>query len=397
MAEGEQVDADRGAHGVRLAVRLDPAQRRAFRVGKPKFVAVGGETGRLREERFADVAVSQAFDGRAGETPDRAGDRVEHAQRVVARHRDHDAAGRTPPLDVPWAGQVDLEPLAGIGAVAPLVAGTGDRGHLAGDQVEAAQPVTGGVGDDGVIARTLGDVVRQQRDSGRLGEARDVERPVLPASLATAEAANDRLAVRGELDDGVVSGVGNENAAFGGRDGLAGEAQLGLLLLHGHVRTAATTKRPLRFVLRHEIGDDAAKCFSVPFAGGDVHDVALGVDHDQRRPGAHGVLGPGDHLRVVEHRVVDLIAADGGLDRRGLALVQELRRVDTHRDQEVGEFLLHRPQLVQDVQAVDATAGPEVEQDDASAQLGEGDSAATGVEPDIADEFGRAHAGLRSI
>ena len=55
-----------------------------------------------------------------------------------------------------------------------------------------------------------------------------------------------------------------------------------------------------------------------------------------------------------------------------------------------------RPQLVEDVEAVDAAEGPEVEDDDASAQVGERQRPAAGVEPATADELGRADLDARA-
>ena len=102
-------------------------------------------------------------------------------------------------------------------------------------------------------------------------------------------------------------------------------------------------------------------------AGHLRHDVALRVDHHEGRPGAHGVVLPGLQLGVVEHRMVDAVALDGRCERVGVGLVRELWRVDADGDEYVGVLLLERAQLVQDVQAVDAATGEEVEQDDLAA------------------------------
>ena len=59
--------------------------------------------------------------------------------------------------------------------------------------------------------------------------------------------------------------------------------------------------------------------------------------------------------------------------------------MDTDRDQRVRELRLQGTQLVEDVEAVDAATGPEVQEDDAPAQLGEGERAATGVQPAAAE------------
>ena len=86
--------------------------------------------------------------------------------------------------------------------------------------------------------------------------------------------------------------------------------------------------------------------------------------------------------------MADRIPLDRRLDRGRVALVLELRGVDADDDELLGEPLLDRPQLVEDVQAVDAAERPEVEQHDATAQLGEGQVVTAGVEPAAAAQLG---------
>jgi hypothetical protein len=249
-----------------------------------------------------------------------------------------------------------------------------------------------GVRDHRVIADLFGDLVGQQDDAGRFGETGEVERSVGGAAFATAEPPDHRLTVGREFHNGVITGVGDENAAFGGPHRLAREAKLVLLLFDRHVQVATAAQRPLGVMRLDEFGDDLPKGFAVSFSRRVVHDIAFGVDDDERRPRLHGVLRPGLHLRIVENRVMDLVALDRRLDRRGLPLVEELRRMHADGDQDVGELRLQRPQLVEHVEAVHTAAGPEVEQHDASAQLGELERAAARVQPDVTGQLGGAHA-----
>src|SRR3546814_8537941 len=92
--------------------------------------------------------------------------------------------------------------------------------------------------------------------------------------------------------------------------------------------------------------------------------------------------------------MVHRVALDRSPERVRIGLVHELRRVRPDHDQLVGELLLYRAQLVEDVQAVDAAEGPEVEQHEASAELAQGQRAG-GVEPAAAAELGGAHAWSR--
>ncbi len=138
---------------------------------------------------------------------------------------------------------------------------------------------------------------------------------------------------------------------------------------------------PLRVVLADQLVEQRVEGVGVPLAGQLRDHVALGVDHHQRRPRPHGVLLPGREVRVVEHRVVHLVPLDGRGDGGRVGLVLELGRVDPDGHQDVGVLLLERAQLVQDVQAVHAAEGPEVEQDDLAAQVGEPRCLAARVEP----------------
>ncbi len=134
-------------------------------------------------------------------------------------------------------------------------------------------------------------------------------------------------------------------------------------------------------MLGHELLDQPGQPLGVTLAGRDVDEVALGVDHAERGPGPHGVLRPGEQARVVEHGVVHLVPLHGGDDGVVLGLVGELRGVDADDHEDVGETLLERPQLVEDVEAVHAAEGPEVEQNDLPAQPREGQVRAPRPDP----------------
>ena len=79
------------------------------------------------------------------------------------------------------------------------------------------------------------------------------------------------------------------------------------------------------------------------------------------------VGAPDPELGVVGDGVRDLVAADDLPDVLGGLLVGELRRVHADDDELVGVLLLELLQVRQDVDAVDAAVGPEVEQDDLAA------------------------------
>jgi hypothetical protein len=149
----------------------------------------------------------------------------------------------------------------------------------------------------------------------------------------------------------------------------------------------------LGVVLADQLVEQRVQGMGVPLTGQLRDHVALGVDHDERRPRLHGVLLPGREVRVVEHRVVHLVALHGRGHGGRVGLVLELGRVDAHGHQDVGELLLERAQLGQDVQAVHAAEGPEVEQDHLAAQVGQRELPAAGVEPAAAAQLGGTHPG----
>ena len=119
--------------------------------------------------------------------------------------------------------------------------------------------------------------------------------------------------------------------------------------------------------------------------------VALGVDDHQCGPGPGGVILPGDQLRVIQDRVLDLVALHRSGQRVGVSLMLKLRRVHAHGDQHIVETLLQRTQFVQHMEAVDAAEGPEIENDDFAAQILEGDLLTSGVQPASADQLGGPH------
>ncbi len=73
-----------------------------------------------------------------------------------------------------------------------------------------------------------------------------------------------------------------------------------------------------------QLGQQRVERVSVTFAAELSHDIAVRVDHDQRGPGANGVLLPRAQVRIVEHRMFDVVTLDGRRERRSIRLVLEL-------------------------------------------------------------------------
>jgi hypothetical protein len=102
-------------------------------------------------------------------------------------------------------------------------------------------------------------------------------------------------------------------------------------------------------------------------------DPPIGRDEDQRRPGAHRVFAPQPELGVMDHGMDDAIAGDRRREIGRRALGGEFRRVDSDDDDLLGKGLLDPPQGGQDVHAVDAAEGPEIEDDELAAQRRQGE------------------------
>jgi len=72
---------------------------------------------------------------------------------------------------------------------------------------------------------------------------------------------------------------------------------------------------------------------------------------------------------VVDDRVPDVQAADGGVEARGLLLAGELRRVHTDDHEAAVVLPFELPQLRQQMEAVNSTERPEVEQHQFAAKV----------------------------
>ena len=283
-----------------------------------------------------------------------AGARVEGPQLVDAGHRDPDPV--LPPGDVPGLESRSAPSPCIHWAPSPASTRTSPVAR-----VMPAQLVVDGVGDHDVVPHLGGDVGRQQAQAVGLAEppeAAHARRPPRPARRPR-RARRPRPARR-------------RRAAAPPWPGSAGRWARPAAATYGESPGCSV---PLRPVLLDQLAEQRVDRVHVALAGVLRDDVALRVDEHQRRPGPGGVGLPGDQLGVVEDGVVHGVALDRLRQRHRVGLVHELRRVHADHDQLVGEPLLQRPQLVDDVQAVDAAEGPEVEQHEAAAQVAQRDVA----------------------
>ena len=135
---------------------------------------------------------------------------------------------------------------------------------------------------------------------------------------------------------------------------------------------------------------------ALAFARRRRDDVALRIDEHLRGPRPRAICLPDREIRVVDHRMIDVVANENPADVVGLAFVRELRRVHADDDELVAVFLFEPAQIRQDVHAVDAPVRPEIKQDDLAAKVLQRER--TGhVEPlDAAREVGRPNARVAS-
>src|SRR6266850_2069306 len=97
-------------------------------------------------------------------------------------------------------------------------------------------------------------------------------------------------------------------------------------------------------------------------------DVTRRIDQIARRPGVNGIRFPNFKVGVVDNRMLNLVAENDAADILEVFFVFELGRVDADDDQLVRILFLELLQIGNDVNAVDAAVGPEVEQHNLASQ-----------------------------
>src|SRR5437870_2494449 len=100
-------------------------------------------------------------------------------------------------------------------------------------------------------------------------------------------------------------------------------------------------------------------------------DATLRVDEHQRRPGPAAEALPDGKVPVIHHRMLDAIPEHRFPQVGRLALSRELGRMDADHDHPVSILLFDLPQLRKGVHAVDSTEGPEIDDCQPPAQVGD--------------------------
>ena len=250
-----------------------------------------------------------------------------------------------------------------------------------GDDVDALLRQVRAEDDVGARIRHVELGGASPRHSLRIVERRLVERPGAETRHPRADRMDD-VTPAVDHEHAMMPAVGNRDAPVGPPRDLAGVRERPgrdrRRSVHGEGRLR---QRARAAGARELVLDEPGEGVEVGLAGCDGGDRPVGAHDDERRPGAHGVRGPGAHVAVDEDGVLDAVARDGLPDVRRVLLGVELGGVDAEDDQRLlRETLLDAPQHGDDVHAVDAAVGPEVEEDDLTAQLSHGEPA-VGVQP----------------
>ena len=155
------------------------------------------------------------------------------------------------------------------------------------------------------------------------------------------------------------------------------------------------SQRPLLRVDLEEAVDGIVQRVAVTLPGNAADDIAFGIDHDDGRPRVYTVRRPDRVVAVDGDGVADVVTEHGVADVPRVLLLVELAGVDAdHHQRLVLVLLLQVFQVRKDVHAVDAAVGPEVEDDNAAAQVLDGDGLVR-VEPAVgAREVGGADPGV---
>ncbi len=217
-----------------------------------------------------------------------------------------------------------------------------------------------------------------------------VERRLAVSSIVAAGFARtndvDQCAIACGDHDSVVTAVGDEQAVLCRvYQHLAGKSQ-------GRVRDSirftvevngSFVEQALFAIVGNPFLEQLIERIEIDFAGVAGHHVTLRIDDPQAGPARDVESIPQLVVAIVNHRMLDIVAEHriGNIFR--VLFGVELGRMNADDDQLVRERMLKFLQNRQDVHAVDAAIGPEIEQHKLATQLLEIDRSA-GVDPSSA-------------
>ena len=173
-------------------------------------------------------------------------------------------------------------------------------------------------------------------------------------------------------DDAVVIAVGNEqsSASFVGQN-FAGIPQrcLDRRFTFEFEMNGTFIQQTFFTIIRQALLDKRIERGEFDLAAVRGHQVSFRVDHAQTWPTAATVTIPDFVVGVVHHRMLDLVTHDRLADALGIVLGIELAGMHADDNHVVGIRLFQLLELRQNVHAVDAAVGPEIENDEFAAQV----------------------------
>ena len=113
-----------------------------------------------------------------------------------------------------------------------------------------------------------------------------------------------------------------------------------------------------------ELCDGTVEHVVVSFARDASNDVPFWIDQDLRGPGMNAIALPDTEFCVVVNRMFKFVAKNDVTDVFGILFVLKLCRMDTDDYELVGVFRLEFLEVRDDMDAVDAAIGPEVEENE---------------------------------
>jgi len=206
----------------------------------------------------------------------------------------------------------------------------------------------------------------------RIAETGLREKTVLQAGVPAADDFICGLAGKVMDDDAVMSGVGDEESRRlrVGED-LSREEQKRIGRGFSAERKSAPVDKSLWVQRRQDLADQPVERLEDRLSGQGAHHLAQGVDQHESRPGRDPVEIPDRKIPVVDHGVPDALTEDGLANGRGLALGGVFGRMHADDGEFRGVLVLQALQVGEDVHAVDAAGGPEIQDHDLAAQAGE--------------------------
>ena len=136
-------------------------------------------------------------------------------------------------------------------------------------------------------------------------------------------------------------------------------------------RDYAAFERPSRVCCTSERTDDGNEHLGCEFPGVGANDIPARINGYECRPCRHCITSPDAKLAIVHYGVLDSQTNRRMANSLCDSLSVVLAAVDANDDQRVCKFLFELPQLRKNVNAVDSTVCPEIEQYDFPPQVDE--------------------------